>query len=261
MSTQELDAGSTLSTDSGSKRAELIRLFIQPVAALLIAGITLLVVFTKTLDANELSTLNADVLTTALLDHLVVTGLVTLLVVAISIPLGIVLTRKWAKPVAPLFTGIATIGQAAPAIGVVVLYFLWLGHGGVWVAVLPLTFVSLLPVLRNTMVGIQQVDPALVDAGKGIGLSSAGVLFRVELPLAIPLMLAGLRTSLVLAVGTATLALFVDAGGLGSIIDAGYKIGRISVLFTGAALTVALALLLDWLGALAERFLGPKGLR
>jgi len=179
----------------------------------------------------------------------------------VAIPLGIVLTRRWAKPFAPVFTGIATIGQAAPAIGVVVLYFLWTGEGGMWTAAIPLAFVSLLPVLRNTMVGIQQVDPALVDAGKGIGLSSAGVLFRVELPLAIPLMLAGLRTSLVLAVGTATLALFVDAGGLGSIIDAGYKIGRISVLFTGAALTVALALLLDWLGALAERFLGPKGLR
>jgi osmoprotectant transport system permease protein len=259
---------STLTADSGNRRAELIRLFIQPVAAILIAGITLLVVLNKDLDANEYAALVGDIedpeapnpLAKATVEHLRLTGLITLLVVAISIPLGIVLTRKWARPVAPVFTGIATIGQAAPAIGVVVLYFLWVGEG-LWSAVLPLVFVSLLPVLRNTMVGIQQVDPALVDAGRGIGLSSVGVLFRVELPLAVPLILAGLRTSLVLAVGTATLALFVNAGGLGFVIDSGYKIGRFSVLFTGAALTVALSLLVDWLGALAERYLGPKGLR
>jgi osmoprotectant transport system permease protein len=77
----------------------------------------------------------------------------------------------------------------------------------------------------------------------------------------VPLILAGLRTSLVLAVGTATLALFVNGGGLGFIIDSGYKVARTTVLLTGAALAVGLALLVDWLGALAERYLGPKGLR
>ncbi len=120
---------------------------------------------------------------------------------------------------------------------------------------------SLLPVLRNTMVGIQQVDPSLVDAGRGIGMSGFTVLRRVELPLAVPLILAGLRTSLVLAVGTATLALFVNGGGLGFVIDSGYKVARTTVLLTGAALAVGLALVVDWLGALAERYLGPKGLR
>lgn len=262
MSIPQVDvATSTLSVDSGSKRAELLRLFVQPIAAVVFAGVTLIWVFNTELDANEASTLNRETLSTAVFEHLWLTLLVTLLVVVVAIPLGVMLTRRWAKPFAPVITGIATIGQAAPAVGVLVLYFLWIGEGGVWTAVLPLAFVSLLPVLRNTMVGIQQVDPALVDAGRGIGLSSMGVLLRVELPLAVPLVLAGLRTSLVLAVGTATIAMFVDAGGLGSVIDAGYKTGRTSVLFTGAVLTVALALLVDWLGALAERYLGPKGLR
>jgi osmoprotectant transport system permease protein len=186
---------------------------------------------------------------------------VTVLVVVVAIPLGIVLTRRWARWIAPVFLGVATIGQAAPAIGVIVLYFLWTEQEGLWAAAVPLAFVSLLPVLRNTIVGIQQIDPALVDAGRGIGMSSFTVLRRVELPLATPLILAGLRTSLVLAVGTATLALFVNGGGLGFVIDSGYKVARPTVLLTGAALAVGLALLIDWLGALAERYLGPKGLR
>lgn len=250
-----------ITMESGSRRAEFLRLFMQPIAAIVLVGGVLLWAFTSDLDAIEASVLNKDTLGQAVWEHVLITVTVTAMVVAVAIPLGIVLTRRWAKPFAPVFTGIATIGQAAPAIGVVVLYFLWTGQEGLWTAAIPLAFVSLLPVLRNTMVGIQQVDPALVDAGRGIGMSSFTVLRRVELPLAIPLMLAGLRTSLVLAVGTATLALFVSAGGLGFLIDTGYKVSRTSVLLTGAALTVGLALIIDWLGALAERYLGPKGLR
>jgi osmoprotectant transport system permease protein len=250
-----------VSTDSGSRRAEAVRLFLQPVAALVLVGAVLVWAFGQDLDAIEVVTLNAATLWKAIGEHVLITLAVTVLVVAVAIPLGVVLTRRWARWVAPVFLGIATIGQAAPAIGVIVLYFLWTAQEGLWAAAVPLAFVSLLPVLRNTMVGIQQIDPALVDAGRGIGMSSFTVLRRVELPLATPLILAGLRTSLVLAVGTATLALFVNGGGLGFIIDSGYKVARTTVLLTGATLAVALALLVDWLGALAERYLGPKGLR
>ncbi|WP_329812830.1 ABC transporter permease subunit, partial [Streptomyces sp. GSL17-113] len=79
-------------------------------------------------------------------------------------------------------------------------------------------------------------------------------LFRIELPLAVPLILAGLRTSLVLAVGTATLAFFVNGGGLGELIDAGYKLNRTAVLVVGAVLSVGVALLVDWLGAVLEKY-------
>jgi osmoprotectant transport system permease protein len=250
-----------LTLESGSRRAELLRLFLQPIAAVVLVGAVLIWAFSSDLDAIEVVTLNSATLLKATWEHVLITLAVTVLVVAVAIPLGIVLTRSWARRIAPIFTGIATIGQAAPAIGVVVLYFLWTAQEGLWAAAIPLAFVSLLPVLRNTMVGIQQVDPALVDAGRGIGMSSFTVLRRVELPLAVPLILAGMRTSLVLAVGTATLALFVNGGGLGFVIDSGYKVARTTVLLTGAALAVALALVVDWLGALAERYLGPKGLR
>jgi osmoprotectant transport system permease protein len=185
---------------------------------------------------------------------------VAAIVVVVAVPLGMVLTRPWAKPVVPVFLAIANIGQAAPALGVLVLFFQWTSWEGLWCAALPLAFYALLPVLRNTIVGIHGIDPALIDAGRGIGMSSLGVLFRIEMPLAIPLILAGLRTSLVLAVGTATLAFFVNGGGLGELIDTGYKLNRMPVLITGAVLAVGLALLIDWLGAVLEQVFGPKGL-
>jgi osmoprotectant transport system permease protein len=250
-----------LSVESGSRRAELVRLFLQPIAAVILVGGVLIWAFNTELDAIETVTLNSTTLLKATWEHVLITIVVTVLVVVVAIPLGILVTRRWARPLVPVVVGIATIGQAAPAIGVVVLYFLFTEQEGLWAAAIPLAFVSLLPVLRNTMVGIQQVDPSLVDAGRGIGMSSFTVLRRVELPLAVPLILAGLRTSLVLAVGTATLALFVNGGGLGFVIDSGYKVARTTVLLTGATLAVGLALLVDWLGALAERYLGPKGLR
>lgn len=251
----------TLTTGSGSRRADVLRLFLQPIAALVLVGAVLLWAFTQDLDAIEVVTLNPGTLLRATGEHVLITAAVTFLVVVVAIPLGIVLTRRWARWIAPVFLGIATIGQAAPAIGVIVLYFLWTAQEGLWAVTVPLAFVSLLPVLRNTIVGIQQIDPALIDAGRGIGMSSFAVLRKVEIPLATPLILAGLRTSLVLAVGTATLALFVNGGGLGYVIDSGYKVARTTVLLTGAALAVGLALLIDWLGAMAERYLGPKGLR
>ncbi|SFA82773.1 osmoprotectant transport system permease protein [Amycolatopsis marina] len=249
------------STESGSKRAERIKLVAQPAAVLLIVGAVLIWAFAGELNATERETLNVTSVLRLLGEHLLITIVVTAMVVGIAVPLGIALTRPWAKALAPVFLAIANIGQAAPALGVLVLFFLLTGWTGLWVASIPLAFYSLLPVLRNTMVGLRQVDPALVDAGRGVGMSSAGVLWRVEFPLAVPLMLAGLRTSLVLAVGTATLAHFVDAGGFGVLIDTGYKLALTKVLVTGAVLAVGLALLIDWLGAVAEQYLGPKGLR
>lgn len=253
---------SGLSTESGSKRAERIRLFAQPLAVVVIVGAVLLWAFGGDLTTTEKETLNASSILEMLWQHLLITVVVSAIVVVVAVPLGVLLTRPGAKWLAPFFLAIANIGQAAPALGVLVLFFLVTGAtGGFWIVVFPLAFYSLLPVLRNTMVGLQQVDPALIDAGRGIGMSASAVLRRIEFPLAIPLVLAGLRTSLVLAVGTATFAVFVDAGGFGKLIDTGYKLNLPKVLITGSVLAVGLALLVDWLGSVAEQYLGPKGLR
>ncbi|MBN6035496.1 ABC transporter permease [Amycolatopsis sp. 195334CR] len=260
MTTAQTDT-SGFTTESGSARAERVRLFAQPLVVVVIVGAVLAWVFSSELKPNEQKTLNASTLFTTLGEHLLITVVVTAMVVVIAVPLGIALTRRWAKPAAPFFLAIANIGQAAPALGVLVLFFLWTGWEGLWVVAIPLAFYSLLPVLRNTMVGLQQVDPALIDAGRGIGMSSSAVLRRIELPLAVPLILAGLRTALVLAVGTATLAVFVNGGGFGVLIDTGYKLQLNRVIVVGAVLAVGTALIVDWLGAVAEQYLGPKGLR
>lgn len=249
------------SAESGSASAERARLLAQPVAVLVMVTVVLTWALSGDLDFIEREQINAATLLARTWEHIALSVIITVLVLVIALPLGIVLTRRWARPAAPVFLAIANTGQAAPAIGVLVLFFLWTGWEGISAAAPPIALYALLPVLRNTIVGIQQVDPALVDAGRGIGMSSGEVLRRIELPLAVPLILAGLRTSLVLAVGTATLAQFVDGGGLGELIDTGYKLDRISIITVGAVLAVALALLVDWLGSVAERFLGPRGIR
>ena len=251
---------SGFSTESGSRRADRARLFAQPAAVVVIVAVVLIWAMTRDNDSIEAESLNWSTLLTDTWHHLLITVAVAAIVVVVAVPLGMVLTRSWARPVAPVFLTIANIGQAAPALGMIVLFFLWTSWEGFWCAVLPIAFYSLLPVLRNTIVGIDAVDPALTDAGRGIGMSGSAVLFRIEMPLAIPLILAGLRTSLVLAVGTATLAFFVNGGGLGELIDTGYKLNRTPVLIVGAVLAVGLALLIDWLGAVLEEVLGPRGL-
>lgn len=243
------------------RHADRIRLAVQPALALAMAAGVLVWAFDRTLTDTQRASINAATLSTVVRQHVAITATVVLIVVAVSVPLGTILSRPRYRRLAPLFVGIANIGAAAPAIGLIVLTYLWTERTGFWVGVLPIAFYALLPVLRNTILGYQQVDPALVDAGRGQGMSALTVLRRIEFPLAVPYILAGLRTSLVLAVGTATLSFLVSAGGLGILIDTGYKLRDNVTLWVGAILAVALALLVDWLGALAEQFLGPRGLR
>jgi osmoprotectant transport system permease protein len=111
------------------------------------------------------------------------------------------------------------------------------------------------------MVGLDGVDRSLVEAGRGMGMSAASVLLRVELPLAVPVMLAGVRTALILVVGTATLATFVNGGGLGLLITTGVNLNLSRVLIAGSILVALLALAIDWVGRVVEHVARPKGLR
>ncbi|GAA2820420.1 ABC transporter permease [Crossiella cryophila] len=243
------------------RQAGRLQLFAEPIAVLLIVTAVLVWAFTGELDSIEQRNITFANILTLTWEHLQLTAAISVIVLLAGVPLGVLVSRRWARHIAPLVLGLATIGQAAPAVGVLVLFFLLTGQTGFWIAVLPMALYALLPVLRNTLVGLQQVDRTLVEAGRGIGMSAFTVLRRIEFPLAIPHVLAGMRTALVLAVGVATLAMFVNGGGLGSMIDTGYKLRRTSILVVGAVLAAALALLVDWLGGLAERRLGPKGLR
>jgi osmoprotectant transport system permease protein len=226
-------------------------------AAALLA--TYLWVHSRTLDDIERRSLNAERLLRVTRQHISITAMTTLLVVVIAVGAGILLTRPALRWLAPFATALANIGQATPAIGLLVLLSIWLGIGTT-TALIGLVAYALLPVLRNTIVGINQVDRHLIEAGRGIGMSPLAVLLRVELPLAVPVIVAGVRTALVLAVGVATLATFINAGGLGGLIVTGIKLQRDPVLITGAVLTGALALILDWLGGVIGDLLRPRGL-
>ncbi|MFI6489390.1 ABC transporter permease [Streptomyces sp. NPDC050564] len=183
----------------------------------------------------------------------------TFFVLIIAIPLGILLTRKTFRKATPITMTIANMGQATPAIGLLALLVILLGSGQK-AALIGIIIYAVLPVLSNTIAGLKANDPTLLEAARGIGMSPLGVLSRIELPLAVPLILAGVRTALVLNVGTATLATFGGGGGLGVLITTGITTQRMPVLVLGSILTVALALLVDWLASLAELLLRPRGL-
>jgi osmoprotectant transport system permease protein len=195
----------------------------------------------------------------ALRQQIQLTVISTFFVLIIAIPLGILLTRRAFRKAAPVAMAFANMGQATPAIGLLALLVIWLGTGQK-AALIGITVYAILPVLSNTIAGLKANDPTLLEAARGIGMSPLGVLGRIELPLAVPLILAGVRTALVLNVGTATLATFGGGGGLGVLITTGITTQRMPVLVLGSILTIALALLVDWLASLAELLLKPHGL-
>ncbi|MEU9134449.1 ABC transporter permease [Streptomyces sp. NPDC048404] len=211
------------------------------------------------LDVISKNALSNGQVSKALWQQIQLTAISTFFVLIIAIPLGILLTRKAFKKLTPIAMTFANMGQATPAIGLLALLVIWLGTGEKS-ALIGITIYAILPVLSNTIAGLKANDPTLLEAARGIGMSPLGVLTRVELPLAVPLILAGVRTALVLNVGTATLATFGGGGGLGVLITTGITTQRMPVLVLGAILTVALALLVDWLASLAELLLRPRGL-
>ncbi|MCG2624315.1 ABC transporter permease [Arthrobacter sp. I2-34] len=227
------------------------------IVVVLLAVITWLL--TAPLSPTELTTLAPAALWTHTVEHLQLTLLSAVIVLLVAIPLGIALTRPRLRFLTGPVLAVANIGQAAPSIGLVVLFAFWLGFG-FRAALLALVLYGVLPVLRNTMVGLQQVDQRLVEAGRGMGMSAAAVLFKVELPMAVPVMLAGIRTALVLLVGTAALAAFVNGGGLGLLITTGVQLNLPAVLVAGAVLVALLALFIDWAGRVVEHLARPKGL-
>ncbi len=193
------------------------------------------------------------------LDHIQISLLITVLVLAIAIPLGALITRKRFQWMAPGALTLGNIGQSAPTIGLLAIFGIF--FIGLWAVVIIIAAYSALPVLRNTIVGLQQVDVGVKDAARGMGMSPMGVLMRVELPLAIPIIGAGARTAVVLAVAVVAFGDYLGAGGLGGLLFASIKLARYEVLILACVLIAVLAMLLDWAGGLLQRLLTPRGIR
>jgi osmoprotectant transport system permease protein len=230
------------------------RLVVTPV--LLCAAAVVVVAWAhKGADVSEIGVLATGKLALRVREHVVLCAVSTALAVAVAVPAGVVATRPRLRRLAAPLLFVANVGQSVPTIAVLALAFSVTGIG-FRTAVIGLWAYSLLPVLRNTVAGLAGVDPAVVEAARGMGMSPAQVLRRVEFPLAWPVVVAGIRTAAVVNVGTAALATFVGAGGLGTLITVGLDNQRDRILYTGAALTALLALAVDWaVAAVAE--LGP----
>lgn len=236
---------------------------------LLIAGIlaTLYVwVGAQELDSIEARNLTSDLLVGRTIRHIQLSALSTVLVLLIAVPVGTFVTRPRFRAAMPFAIGLGNAGQAIPSLGMLALLFFflrevpWIPSTGLVIVTAALVGYSALPILRNTIVGLQQVDPSVLESGRGMGLSDGQLLRRIELPLAVPVVLAGIRTALVLNIGTAALAFLFGGGGLGETIQAGFQLRRTPVLITGAVLVGTLALAADYLAGIIEERLTPQGL-
>jgi osmoprotectant transport system permease protein len=191
-------------------------------------------------------------------EHVVLVGVSMALAAAVAIPLGIVLTRRpaWRRPV----LGAASVVQTIPSLALFGLLIPLPAVGGIGTrtALVALTLYSILPVLRNTVAGIEGVEAAVREAGRGMGMTDAQLLRRVELPLAASVILAGVRTATVIDIGLATIAAAIGAGGLGVFIFRGLAMLDNATILAGALPAAVLALVADGALGLLERRLRPR---
>ena len=190
---------------------------------------------------------------TLTLEHLWLVGISMALAVVIGVPLGILLTRRplWRSPV----LGVANVIQTIPSLALFGLFlpFPWLGERADRLAIAALTLYALLPIVRNTYVGITGIDASVHEAARGMGLTDGQVLWQVELPLAWGVILAGIRVATVITVGVATIAAAIGAGGLGEFIFRGLAMVDNDVILAGAIPAAMLALLADAVLGRAEK--------
>ncbi|NRF95998.1 ABC transporter permease/substrate-binding protein [Paenibacillus frigoriresistens] len=178
-----------------------------------------------------------------LIKHIEISFIALIFALLISIPLGIILTRK--KRVAEVVIGIAAVFQTIPSLALLGLLIPLVGIGTI-PSIIVLVIYALLPILRNIYTGISEVDSNLIEAAKGLGMNNRRLLLKVELPLAMPVIMAGIRTAMVLIIGTATIASLIGAGGLGDLITVGIARNDMNLILIGAIPAALLALFFDF---------------
>ncbi|MEH7381958.1 ABC transporter permease [Bacillus sp. JJ1533] len=192
--------------------------------------------------------------------HITIVLISGFLAILVSIPLGVFVTRERFRKSESWIVNIANLGQTIPSLAVLALAMGFLGIG-MKAAIVALFIYSLLPILQNTIAGIRSVDHNTIDAARGIGLTPFQVLMKIELPNAASSIIAGIRTALVINIGTAALAYLIGGGGLGAWIFTGVRLFDNGFLISGAVPVTLLALLVDYFFRIMQQVLEPKGLR
>jgi osmoprotectant transport system permease protein len=196
-------------------------------------------------------------LTAQHLELVIVSSIIT---VSLGMALGILVTRAQFQEFLPLLSNFVSAGQTVPTLAIVAIMVPIIGFG-FWPAIIALILYGMLPVVRNTIAGLESVDRFMIDSAKGMGMTANQILWQIELPNASGIILAGIRTSVVINVGTAALGAFVGSGGLGVPIAGGISTANYSYVLQGALPAAMLAILLDYILGRVEFVLTPKGLQ
>jgi osmoprotectant transport system permease protein len=195
-----------------------------------------------------------------MIEHVLLSFQATLIAVAIALPIGLYLGHL--KRLEFVALTIGNMGRALPSFGIIAflfpLTFAWPGELGYWATFIALVFLSIPPILTNTYVGIKTIDGDTVEAARGMGMTELGVLMSLEIPLGVPLIIAGIRTAAVQCVATATLWAVFSGGGLGRFIVDGIASGLRYRAFAGGLLVAALALLTEGAFTVIEKILAPR---
>ena len=239
--------------------SERLDLIVTPVFAALLALLGVVVWLYSDIDEVTREILAPEKIVRQINQTITLGFLSSLLVVAIAVPIGIIVSRRGFPRLKNFLVDFLGLAQALPAYGLIVIFFTFMGTG-ITTVVYALALFSLLPVLRNTIVGLEQVDKSVIDAGRGMGYTKLQVLLQIELPLAVPVIMAGIRTAIVINIGMAALAFLVGGGGIGETINSGLKLNRAPAIFIGAVMVAILAMVFDFLSALAQKYLKPKGI-
>ncbi|WP_436865255.1 ABC transporter permease [Mammaliicoccus sciuri] len=206
----------------------------------------------------EFLQVNGNELLQKTLEHFYISLLALLLAMIVAIPLGILLTRT--KKLAKVVLSIASVLQTVPSLAVLALMIPFLGVGKL-PAILALFIYILLPILNNTYIGINNVDKNVKAAGLSMGMTKFQEMFMIELPLAISVIMSGVRLSSVYAISWATLASFIGAGGLGDFIFNGLNLYQPDLIIGGSISVTLIALIMDFVLSKVELWVTPKGLK
>jgi osmoprotectant transport system permease protein len=218
------------------------------------------------LDAWEYVVAHPEKLAGWTLDHLQITFVAVGIAVILGVALGVYITGKGKEHIADIVLYLAEIMMTIPSLALFGLLMVILGSVGLRTigflpAIIALIIYAQLPILRNTYTAIREVDPAMIEAGKGMGMSERQLLFKVKLPLAVPVIMAGLRNAIVLTIAIATIAALIGSGGLGVPIFRGLRNARMDLIIVGGVSAAILGLLADALMSQVERWVTPKGLK
>ena len=218
------------------------------IVVILVYSQLLLTIEPGSMEANMLGSYEIGFkrVTDAVAEHTRLILVSTVLAIAVAVPAGILITRLGFRDFSGLILGVANIGQSVPSIAILAVFMGVLGIG-FKTAVFALWLYALLPIVRNTATGIEEVDPNIIEAATGMGMTNRQILLQIELPLSFPVMFAGIRTAAVINVGTAALGAFIGAGGLGTFIITGIPLMRDSLILVGAILIAVMAILIDWI--------------